>query len=589
MPIYSINANHVSRPRVLGPDQILTVTPDVGAYAVVEYTAGTLADVQNGVATWLRSNRGDAIGQNTYKFPTESYYRVSPVGGNAVISVDDQPSATSTAAVSSALSKAIRANPNSAALIALPEGQAMTVTGAAASAGSVQRLDSTGAVVGTPTVVGVGTLPQIGAFAGTQRFLITCTAGSIDATVGDAVLGLPLRNKTNRTVLWGDSLAYQSGPFTTGNTIYQPNIGWFAHLNRLLNGAFDVVANAGIIGQMSADIVSRFATDVAPYRPGIIVYIGGTNDPINGVDPLVTIANAKQAYDYANSIGAQFWISSPPPLYKLTTLEASRLQQIGIGYRKLAKENPGCVYLPVFEASIDPLSATGYAKAGYLLSDNTHFTEKGRRAVANFVLPYARQSIADCSTHASSVIETKTTNAGNRNLLSNPLFTGTPVAGVAPSWQVSVSSGSATLTPTVVARPDGIGFMQRVVCVFNTASDDNLIRTNDSTYTRILNLDELQGEIFLNLTGFTGLFRCSLRLSVTVGGVTYDSIDNSQSAESYTQVDQGDWVDVPLRTGKLTIPALGAITAANLTLQITSGATGGGTVDVSRAEVLKLN
>lgn len=70
----------------------------------------------------------------------------------------------------------------------LPEGQVLLVTGGAASAGTVQRLDSAGAPLGSPIAVIAGTLPPIGPFAGTQQFQITCTAGNIDATVQDAVL-----------------------------------------------------------------------------------------------------------------------------------------------------------------------------------------------------------------------------------------------------------------------------------------------------------------------------------------------------------------------------------------------------------------
>lgn len=70
----------------------------------------------------------------------------------------------------------------------LQEGQALIVTGAAGTTGTVQRLDAAGAILQSWTI-GYGTLPQIGPYAGVQRFLISCSAGSVDATVGDAVLG----------------------------------------------------------------------------------------------------------------------------------------------------------------------------------------------------------------------------------------------------------------------------------------------------------------------------------------------------------------------------------------------------------------
>lgn len=68
--------------------------------------------------------------------------------------------------------------------IYLQEGTALTVTGGSGAIGSVSKVGS-----GQSWAVGTGTLAPIGPFSGTTQLLITCTAGSIDATVGDAVLG----------------------------------------------------------------------------------------------------------------------------------------------------------------------------------------------------------------------------------------------------------------------------------------------------------------------------------------------------------------------------------------------------------------
>lgn len=75
--------------------------------------------------------------------------------------------------------------------ITLQEGKALTLEGAAGSAGVAYLLDPV--LGGTNSVkswaIGAGKLAPIGAFEGAQKILITCSAGSINATAADAVLG----------------------------------------------------------------------------------------------------------------------------------------------------------------------------------------------------------------------------------------------------------------------------------------------------------------------------------------------------------------------------------------------------------------
>ncbi|SDF81474.1 MULTISPECIES: FAD-dependent oxidoreductase [unclassified Duganella] len=76
----------------------------------------------------------------------------------------------------------------SAKTITLNEGKVLLLTGAANSAGVAYQLDLVRG--GTNSVkswtVGAGALPQIGPFASTQKVMMTCSAGSISATVGEA-------------------------------------------------------------------------------------------------------------------------------------------------------------------------------------------------------------------------------------------------------------------------------------------------------------------------------------------------------------------------------------------------------------------
>jgi hypothetical protein len=78
--------------------------------------------------------------------------------------------------------------------ITLPEGKALTIkptVGSIGTAGVAYLLDQ--ALGGNNSKgswqIGSAALAPIGPYEGTQKILITCTAGSIDATVGDAVVG----------------------------------------------------------------------------------------------------------------------------------------------------------------------------------------------------------------------------------------------------------------------------------------------------------------------------------------------------------------------------------------------------------------
>lgn len=77
--------------------------------------------------------------------------------------------------------------------ITLNEGRSMTLKGSAGAAGVAYLLDQD--LGGTNSkqswIIGTGALAPIGPFDGSQKILIVCTAGSIGAVVGDAVLGVP--------------------------------------------------------------------------------------------------------------------------------------------------------------------------------------------------------------------------------------------------------------------------------------------------------------------------------------------------------------------------------------------------------------
>lgn len=53
-----VPAGQVSAPQAVAPGVVVTATPTAGGTAFVEYTLGSLADIQNGVATWYAWPKG---------------------------------------------------------------------------------------------------------------------------------------------------------------------------------------------------------------------------------------------------------------------------------------------------------------------------------------------------------------------------------------------------------------------------------------------------------------------------------------------------------------------------------------------------
>jgi hypothetical protein len=193
--------------------------------------------------------------------------------------------------------------------INLPEGQALTLSGSAGTVGVAYLLDQV--LGGTNSLkswaIGQGALPAIGGYAGTQQILISCTAGSITATSGDAALSglstvsdskgrvvggkvggvsipLPFASPRGRMVFIGDSLTYQGSPqrapgFFDGST-YWPASGVFTNLGGgnwivycLMGGASAMTG-----GTLRTDGAGRLQwqyTGDADYGPLVDVSAGG--------------------------------------------------------------------------------------------------------------------------------------------------------------------------------------------------------------------------------------------------------------------------------------------------------------------------
>lgn len=124
----------------------------------------------------------------------------------------------------------------------------------------------------------------------------------------------------NRVVALGDSITLGSESYASGEW----HRGSWARLAAGMSGQrFRLVRNAGIAGNTSAQMLTRFDTDVTPYTPSVVLVMAGTNDvstavSAGGATPDATViatyrANMAAIVAKCHAIGATPVILTIPP------------------------------------------------------------------------------------------------------------------------------------------------------------------------------------------------------------------------------------------------------------------------------------
>ncbi|WP_052755585.1 MULTISPECIES: polysaccharide deacetylase family protein [unclassified Janthinobacterium] len=103
--------------------------------------------------------------------------------------------------------------------ITLPEGQVLNASGSPGAAAVIYRLDQVLDETNLPQswLVGAGALASIGPYAGQERFVVTCMAGSVDvatssASLNDAAVALDAFGRVIGVGAWGSATAIERRP-----------------------------------------------------------------------------------------------------------------------------------------------------------------------------------------------------------------------------------------------------------------------------------------------------------------------------------------------------------------------------------------
>jgi lysophospholipase L1-like esterase len=250
-------------------------------------------------------------------------------------------------------------------------------------------------------------------------------------------------NSPNTTVFIGDSITAfgdaQSAPADSYGW------GWTAQAVFLSNGTIQQLYNAGVPGQTTAQISSRFSSDVLAYNPATVVIMGGTNDASTGslssTALAMTIANLKSMIDQAKQAGIQPILCTIPPRsdaanYNLNT------QKINGAIHKLAQSEK-VLLVDFYSILADP--TTGRYKSGYALSDGIHPSSTGAKVMAQYFVTCTANLFGPSQ-------EAITTTAGDgTNLITNPLFLTSVSAWTSNGYGTLAAPTYSVLTDPTIA------------------------------------------------------------------------------------------------------------------------------------------
>ena len=442
---------------------------------------------------------------------------------------------------------------------------------------------------------------------------------SLDTTDGIQAVGLESSSAVSalshakKIAVFGDSRTEQNSLETSNNTVRLKRLsdyGYLAWAHYFTSGNIELVCNAGIGGNTTTQMLSRFNTDVLPYAPDELWGEAGINDYAMTEED--TISNLSSIFDLCDANGIYVrWCTISPLASAHATFSAAnvaRICNINKWLREQALTRKNFTLVDSFSAMIDRSSTNGVPKSGMMQTDDSiHQSPKGAMAQG---YAYAQSFIKD-----NQILDYLPQFAGQRYSLSsafkqvfnNPLFTSTGgtnstsgvVTGTIPA-NCTISKtgtwGAGLVTSALVARADGFGY-DWVLTVTNAgAENDELSITTDELASSISNSDILYACAEVSLSGLAKNRGCYLEIRSTVDGV-FSNVSTLEygayqpvATDAWTDdmYNQEDMVGV-MKTPNLTIGATGAISSVYARFKFRFGGVGStAVIKIARLGVNKL-
>lgn len=277
--------------------------------------------------------------------------------------------------------------------------------------------------------------------------------------------GLYLNNyrkyQPNTAVLFGTSLEAQgdSGADSLNPSNQNGAVngrGWLNWAKAFLGQKVDLVANSGVSGNTSTQMLARVVTDVLSYNPGIVFIGGPVNDAPSSISSSTTISNLTSIYTaLAGRLIVQLNLA-PRDTYNTTQMRQD-VSDVNEWLRNVHTLFPNVIVIDIWRLLAVP--ATG-VPATNMSVDGTHYTESAALKVGKAVADRITALIPERPKRTLGLLDP-------RNVIGNPDFT----AGT--GWTTLVA-GSTTIT--YPADDETFGSQANIVVAGNTDNAERGVR-----------------------------------------------------------------------------------------------------------------
>lgn len=265
----------------------------------------------------------------------------------------------------------------------------------------------------------------------------------------------PMRGP-NTCVLFGDSITANNW---SGSPLNLFDKGYFNWAQFFSGNRFTVLNNAGIAGNTTTQMVTRIQSDVLAYRPAVVIFMGGTNDPRLAAETIPNYRTIFAALRKANVYVIHLGILPRPNASMAQKYAIPEINRWAAWYWET---NGGGEFVDAFGSIVDPTNS-GQGVLNTALLDYVHPSAAGAQMIGAALSPVLQKWPAR-RVKVTNVLDAAFNTGGVSSVMTNALCSGTtgtvdsPLTGSLPNyWRLS-PSGSAGGSASIVAAPDGYGY-----------------------------------------------------------------------------------------------------------------------------------
>jgi lysophospholipase L1-like esterase len=444
----------------------------------------------------------------------------------------------------------------------------------------------TGVITTMPSTADVGRAAGVGTewdgFIKEIAFCSTTDAGTCTTSMPSTEsVRMPDQVAVNpyTVALLGDSL--------TGRNYKLQDTGFFSMANAIMDHRFRLLAESGVGGNTTTDMLSRLWKDALQYHPRFVVILGGTNNWANSIPWATTYSDLTTIAQTVLTSGAVPILSSTPPLTGLTLGQGADWVTLNNALATWATATPGIVWADMGRALSDPV--TPYTPATGVSTDGVHPSAMGAQLMANSLASVMR--LLAPRNEAEFTIN----NDDPQNMLSfyaDPFMsqtggTATPgggsITGVVPRGWTLLAQGAA-ITTSQVARTDNRPGTWYQMVLSSGPSGGNYVELTTNAKAGFVPWDIVYGQCefqALNDWVTPTMFELIVepRGGVSPYGDIYDLLQFNAADVRISPNSTG-----VLRTPPIRVPVFNGTNANGIALRVMFGATSG-TLRIGRCEI----